>query len=304
MPVSSSGSEAGACMEGIHAAAAAVLCPRLITQGPRPILDSAWALRDLSPASPPLPLAAPAPLLLLSGCPPPPLPARLAGRRALATRLTSRTCRWLAGRVCGGCTARPLPPPPRGVAELACQPRAHAPTMSRLVLARACVTSCCLRPPPPPGTQLEGVPFPTLAAPFTAPGTPPPPAPAPAPRTAQVPLGRRFRSLKLFFVMRMYGAERLRAYVRHHIALAAYFAGRARDDPRFEVVEPQRFGLVCFRWGRCRGGPGATMVLVSRGGQGARRGGEVWCGAASCRSPEPGAKHAWRPPPAVARCTA
>lgn len=112
MPVSSSGSEAGACMEGIHAAAAAVLCPRLITQGPRPILDSAWALRDLSPASPPLPLAAPAPLLLLSGCPPPPLPARLAGRRALATRLTSRTCRWLAGRVCGGCTARPLPPPP------------------------------------------------------------------------------------------------------------------------------------------------------------------------------------------------
>ncbi|KXZ45278.1 hypothetical protein GPECTOR_56g374 [Gonium pectorale] len=63
----------------------------------------------------------------------------------------------------------------------------------------------------------------------------------------QIPLGRRFRSLKLYFVLRMYGAEKLRAYLRHHIALAAAFAAALQADPRFELAAPQRFGLVCFR---------------------------------------------------------
>ncbi|KAG2444680.1 hypothetical protein HXX76_001424 [Chlamydomonas incerta] len=63
----------------------------------------------------------------------------------------------------------------------------------------------------------------------------------------QIPLGRRFRSLKLYFLLRMYGAEKIRAYLRHHIALAAAFAQAVAADPRFELAAPQRFGLVCFR---------------------------------------------------------
>jgi len=55
------------------------------------------------------------------------------------------------------------------------------------------------------------------------------------------------RSLKLFFVLRCYGAEKLRAYIRHHCALAAWFAQQMQGDARFELAAPQRFGLVCFR---------------------------------------------------------
>lgn len=44
----------------------------------------------------------------------------------------------------------------------------------------------------------------------------------------QIPLGRRWRSLKLFFVLRCYGAQKLRAYIRHHCALAAWFAQQVR----------------------------------------------------------------------------
>ena len=56
-----------------------------------------------------------------------------------------------------------------------------------------------------------------------------------------------YRSLKLYFVMRMYGAESLRRYIRHHVALAQYLADRIAQDKRFEVAAPPRFGLVCFR---------------------------------------------------------
>jgi len=66
-------------------------------------------------------------------------------------------------------------------------------------------------------------------------------------RDWQVPLGRRFRALKLWFVLRWYGVEGLRAHVRAGVALAAGFAGRVRADPRFELVAPHPFGLVCFR---------------------------------------------------------
>lgn len=44
----------------------------------------------------------------------------------------------------------------------------------------------------------------------------------------QIPLGRRFRSLKLWFVMRMYGAEKLQQMIRHHIALGEWFAQQVR----------------------------------------------------------------------------
>jgi aromatic-L-amino-acid decarboxylase len=66
-------------------------------------------------------------------------------------------------------------------------------------------------------------------------------------RDWQVPLGRRFRALKLWSVLRWYGAEGLRAHVRGHVALAAELAGWIRADDRFAVVAPHPFGLVCFR---------------------------------------------------------
>ena len=61
------------------------------------------------------------------------------------------------------------------------------------------------------------------------------------------PLGRRFRSLKLWAVLRCYGAEGLRAIVREHIRLAELFAGWVEESDGWELVAPQRFSLVVFR---------------------------------------------------------
>jgi aromatic-L-amino-acid/L-tryptophan decarboxylase len=66
-------------------------------------------------------------------------------------------------------------------------------------------------------------------------------------RDWQVPLGRRFRALKLWFVLRWYGVEGLRAHVRQGVRLAGWFADQVRADGRFEVIGDQRFSLVCFR---------------------------------------------------------
>ena len=63
-----------------------------------------------------------------------------------------------------------------------------------------------------------------------------------------IQLGRRFRALKLWFVIRSYGAEGLRAVIRRHVALAAELAGWIAADPDFELMAPVPFGLVCFRW--------------------------------------------------------
>jgi aromatic-L-amino-acid decarboxylase len=66
-------------------------------------------------------------------------------------------------------------------------------------------------------------------------------------RDWQVPLGRRFRAVKLWFVLRWYGVQGLRAHIRAGVALAQEFAGWVAADPRFEVVAPHPFSLVCFR---------------------------------------------------------
>ncbi|XVF21494.1 hypothetical protein REPUB_Repub12eG0094900 [Reevesia pubescens] len=63
----------------------------------------------------------------------------------------------------------------------------------------------------------------------------------------QIPLGRRFRSLKLWMVLRLYGLENLQCYIRNHIKLAKHFEDLVAQDPRFEVVTPRLFSLVCFR---------------------------------------------------------
>ena len=66
-------------------------------------------------------------------------------------------------------------------------------------------------------------------------------------RDWQIPLGRRFRALKLWAVIRWYGAEGLRDHIRAHVAVAQDLAGWVRADPRFEVVGPHPLSLVCFR---------------------------------------------------------
>lgn len=70
---------------------------------------------------------------------------------------------------------------------------------------------------------------------------------APDYRHWQIPLGRRFRSLKLWFVLRLYGIETLQAHIRKHISLAHYFEKLVLSDDRFEITEEVLMGLVCFR---------------------------------------------------------
>jgi aromatic-L-amino-acid/L-tryptophan decarboxylase len=63
-----------------------------------------------------------------------------------------------------------------------------------------------------------------------------------------IQLGRRFRALKLWFVIRSYGVEGLRAIIRRHVSLAAELASWIDGDPAFERMAPVPFGLVCFRY--------------------------------------------------------
>lgn len=60
-------------------------------------------------------------------------------------------------------------------------------------------------------------------------------------------LGRRFRALKLWFLIRWYGAEELRSLLRRHVRWARAFGDELRGDPRFELAAPPSFSTVCFR---------------------------------------------------------
>jgi aromatic-L-amino-acid decarboxylase len=66
-------------------------------------------------------------------------------------------------------------------------------------------------------------------------------------RDWHIQLGRRFRSLKLWFVIRHYGIEGLQHHIREHVRLAQQFAAWVREDSRFEVAAPALLNLVCFR---------------------------------------------------------
>ncbi len=66
-------------------------------------------------------------------------------------------------------------------------------------------------------------------------------------RDWHVPLGRRFRALKLWFVLRWYGVEGVREHIRTGVRLAERFAAAVRADDRFEIVAPHPLSLVCFR---------------------------------------------------------
>ncbi|XP_029445586.1 aromatic-L-amino-acid decarboxylase [Rhinatrema bivittatum] len=63
----------------------------------------------------------------------------------------------------------------------------------------------------------------------------------------QIPLGRRFRSLKLWFVLRMYGVKGLQEHIRKHVRLSHEFEDLVRQDERFEICAEVILGLVCFR---------------------------------------------------------
>jgi len=66
-------------------------------------------------------------------------------------------------------------------------------------------------------------------------------------RDWHVQLGRRFRSLKLWFVLRHYGAEGLRFHIRQHIDMAKQFASWIEESADFELLKEPPFNLVCFR---------------------------------------------------------
>jgi aromatic-L-amino-acid decarboxylase len=84
-------------------------------------------------------------------------------------------------------------------------------------------------------------------------------------RDWQVPLGRRFRALKLWFVIRAYGAEGLRAHIRRHVGLAEDFTRWVEAEPGWTLAAPPRLGLVCFRATSDDGGdPAADDALNQR----------------------------------------
>jgi aromatic-L-amino-acid decarboxylase len=80
-------------------------------------------------------------------------------------------------------------------------------------------------------------------------------------RDWQIQLGRRFRSLKLWFVIRHYGVEGLQHHIREHVRLAQQFVEWVRGDDRFELAAPVPLNLVCFRH---KGGDAANQEIMER----------------------------------------
>src|SRR6202165_1582135 len=80
-------------------------------------------------------------------------------------------------------------------------------------------------------------------------------------RDWHIQLGRRFRSLKLWFVIRHYGIEGLQHHIREHARLAQQFAAWVRDDSRFELAAPVPLNLVCFRH---KAGDTANQTIMDR----------------------------------------
>ena len=63
-----------------------------------------------------------------------------------------------------------------------------------------------------------------------------------------ISLGRRFRALKLWMVIRMFGAEGIRERLRYHIQIAQAFKRQVEQHPDFEIVAPVPLSVVCFRY--------------------------------------------------------
>jgi aromatic-L-amino-acid decarboxylase len=80
-------------------------------------------------------------------------------------------------------------------------------------------------------------------------------------RDWHIQLGRRFRSLKLWFVIRHHGIEGLQHHIREHVRLAQQLVEWVRSDSRFELAAPAKLNLVCFR---LRSGDQANQTLMDR----------------------------------------
>jgi aromatic-L-amino-acid/L-tryptophan decarboxylase len=80
-------------------------------------------------------------------------------------------------------------------------------------------------------------------------------------RDWHIQLGRRFRSLKLWFVIRHYGVEGLQYHIRAHVQLAQQFAEWVRKDEQFELAAPVPLNLVCFRH---KGGDAINQRIMDR----------------------------------------
>jgi aromatic-L-amino-acid decarboxylase len=80
-------------------------------------------------------------------------------------------------------------------------------------------------------------------------------------RDWQIPLGRRFRALKLWFVIRHYGLDGLQYHVRRHVVLAQEFARWVEAHDQFELAAPVPLNLVCFRH---TGGDALNEQLLER----------------------------------------
>ncbi len=80
-------------------------------------------------------------------------------------------------------------------------------------------------------------------------------------RDWHIQLGRRFRSLKLWFVIRHYGVEGLRFHVRQHIKMAQNFAKWIEESENFQLAAPAPLNLVCFRH---KGGDEINQQILDR----------------------------------------
>lgn len=80
-------------------------------------------------------------------------------------------------------------------------------------------------------------------------------------RDWHIPLGRRFRALKLWLVIRSYGVEGIQAHIREHVRLATLLAQWVESDARFELAAPPSLNLVCFR---LKAGDAPSEALLHR----------------------------------------
>jgi aromatic-L-amino-acid decarboxylase len=80
-------------------------------------------------------------------------------------------------------------------------------------------------------------------------------------RDWQVPLGRRFRALKLWLTLRLDGVASIQAMIRRHVELTQRLAAAVRRDDRFEIVAPHPLNLLCLR---LVAGSEATDALIER----------------------------------------
>jgi aromatic-L-amino-acid decarboxylase len=102
-------------------------------------------------------------------------------------------------------------------------------------------------------------------------------------RDWQIPLGRRFRAIKLWFVLRSFGAEGLRAHIRKHVDLAEWLEAQVQSDKRFEMAAPRSLALNCFRLSDDSDGE-RTKTLLDR----INASGELFCSHTTIADPQSG----------------